>query len=143
MQRVWQGSIDILRNNDRDWKQQLPRDINSDEEKCNGRAHVRALLDWRATSSQTVTFIKASINFLEFITHPSLVDCLAVDEFIDGIYSFIGEGNGTRAISFFQRLCTALITAREDNCTSISSEKAETTLLRLVTALCEFLYRDR
>lgn len=143
MQRVWKGALDVLREDDRDWKQQLPRDLDKDEDKCNGRAHVKALLERRAKSGDMADFVEVSKNFLEVITHPSLVDCLAVDEYISGIYSFIGGGNGTRAIKFFQHLCETMVSVHTDGSTSESQSTVEKALTRLAAALYELLHRNR
>lgn len=143
MQRVWQGALAILQGDDPDWKQQLPRDLDSDDIKCNGRAHIKALCDRRATSHNVTEFIEVATNFLEVITHPSLVDCLAVDEYVGGIYSFIGGGNGTRAIEFFQHICETLITVHTDSNILFPQRATEMALTRLAAALYELLYRDR
>ncbi|KAF1930727.1 uncharacterized protein M421DRAFT_99346 [Didymella exigua CBS 183.55] len=144
MERVWQGAIDILEEDDRDWKQQLPRDLDKDEDRCNGRAHVKALLERRAKSTDMAGFVEVSKNFLEVITHPSLVDCLAVDEYVSGIYSFIGGGNGTRAIGFFQHLCETMVTVQNHTDGASVSQKAfEQTITWLAMALYELLYRNR
>ncbi|KAF3035032.1 hypothetical protein E8E12_006473 [Didymella heteroderae] len=142
MERVWQGAVNILQEDDRDWKQQLPRDLDKDEDRCNGRAHVKALLERRAKSSDIVDFVEVSKNFLEVITHPSLVDCLAVDEYVSGIYNFISGGNGTRAIKFFQHLCETMVAAHTDG-TSILQTAFEQATTRLAAALYELLSRNR
>mgnify|MGYP004503096781 CR=1 FL=1 len=143
MQRVWKGALDILHEDDRDWKQQLPRDLDDDEYKCNGRAHVKALFERQATSGDKAEFIEVSKNFLEVITHPSLINCLAVDEYVSGIYSFIGGGNGTRAFRFFQHVCEILVTIYTDGHPSVSQNTVERALTRLAAALYELLYRNR
>jgi hypothetical protein len=141
MERVWQGAVDILHENDRDWTQQLPRDLDKDEDRCNGRAHVKALLERRAKANNMVDFVGVSNNFLEVVTHPSLVDCLAVDEYVSGIYNFIGGGVGTRAIRFFQHLCETLVGVHTDGA-SISQTAAEQAIFRLAAALYELLFRN-
>ena len=144
MQRVWEGALEILQEDDRDWKQQLPRDLDSDEEKCNGRAHIKALVVRRATASDMAEYVEVAETFLEVITHPSLVDCLAVDEYINGIYDFVaGGGDGTRALKFFQHLCETLVTARTDEHFSISDALVEKAVTRLSAALYELLSRNR
>ncbi|KAF2632130.1 P-loop containing nucleoside triphosphate hydrolase protein [Macroventuria anomochaeta] len=144
MRRVWEGALNVLHEDDRDWKQQLPRDLDSDEHRCNGRAHVKALVMKRATASGMVDYVEVAKNFLEVITHPSLVDCLAVDEYVNGIYNFIAGGdNGARAIGFFQHLCEALVTVRTDEHISVSQTVAESALTCLAVALYELLYRNQ
>ncbi|UPX11032.1 uncharacterized protein EKO05_0001658 [Ascochyta rabiei] len=143
MRRVWEGALGILQEDDRDWKQQLPRDLDNDEVKCNGRAHVKAIVDRRTTANSMAEYVEVAKHFLEVITHPSLVDCLAVDEHVGGIYSFIGGVNGTRAIRFFQHLCEALVTVRTGERTTVPQAVVERALTCLTAALYELLYRDR
>ncbi|XPS74887.1 hypothetical protein M3J09_006999 [Ascochyta lentis] len=143
MQRVWEGALGIIHEDDRDWKQQLPRDLDNDETKCNGRSHVKAIIDRRAKPSDTEEYVGVVKNFLEVITHTSLVDCLAVDEYVGGIYSFIGDGNGTRAIGFFQHVCETLVAVHTDGGTAVGQIVIERALTRLSAALYELLYRNR
>lgn len=143
MECVWKGALDILREDDRDWKQQLPRDLDSDEDKCNGRAHVKALVELRASAFNMPEFLQITEKFLEVITHPSLVDALAVDEYVGGVYNFIAGGNGGRAIMFFQHLCETLVTVHTEGYTEVSQPAVERTLNYLVVALYELLYRNR
>lgn len=141
MGRVWQGAVDILHEDDRDWKQQLPRDLDKNEESCNGRAHVKALLERRAKTDDMADFVEVSNNFLTVITHPSLVDCLAVDEYVSGIYNFIGGGIGKRATTFFLHVCEALVRVHTDG-TSVSQGVTEQAITRLAAALYELLSRN-
>ena len=144
MQRVWEGALEILQEDDRDWKQQLPRDLDNDEEKCNGRAHIKALVLKRATSSNITAYVETVTDFLVVITHSSLLDCLAVDEYVTGIYNFIaGGGDGSRAIEFFLHVCEILVSARTDELVSVSRNAVEKAIIRLTTALYELLYRNR
>lgn len=143
MKRLWEGALNILQDSDGDWRQQLPRDLDSDEDKCNGRAHVKAIIERRALVNGTADFVDVAKVFLEVITHPSLVDCLAVDEYVGGIYSFIGGSNGTRAIGFFQHLCKVLTTIHTKDRSQASQLLVEDTLAQLTAALYELLYRNR
>lgn len=80
MAHVWSGAVDVLREDDRDWRQQLPRDLDNDEDRCNGRAHVKALLERRPKSGDMAESVDVSKLSLKVIKHPSLVDSLTVDE---------------------------------------------------------------
>jgi hypothetical protein len=143
MQRVWEGALEVLQEDDRNLKQQLARDLDSHESKCNGRAHVKALVDMRVNASNLGEYFAMSRNFLEIITHSSLLDCLAVDEYVGGIYSFIGGGNGTRAVTFFQRVCEALVTVSKDESFSVTQHASEQALIRLAVAISEILRRNQ
>jgi hypothetical protein len=142
MRRVWEGAVHILREDDRDWKQQLPRDLDDSTSKCNGRAHIKVILEKRATSSDMKFLIEVSALFLEVITHSSILDCLAVDTYVGGIYSFVSGANGIRAIPFFQHLCEMLVDVKADDKVSINHTTLEVALISLTKALCELLRRD-
>jgi hypothetical protein len=142
MTRVWEGAVAILEENDRDWIQQLPKDLDSNTDRCNGRAHLKALVEKRPGSDNVAHFISVSKLFLGVITHPALLDCLAVDEFVAGIYSFLSGSNGTRAMSFFLRLCKLLEAERIDWASSIPRETLYETFLGISAALHELLRRD-
>lgn len=142
MKRVWKDAVAILLEDDRDWKQQLPKDLDDSTSRCNGRAQIKAILETRVTADKAQAFVETSTNFLKVITHSSLLDCLAVDTYIGGIYNFISGVNGTRAISFFRHLCEILISIRTDAAPSIDQNTLEKSLIGLSTALCEVLRRD-
>jgi hypothetical protein len=143
MKRVWKGALVILQENDRDWKQQVPRDLDDSTPRCNGRAHMKAILEKRATASESTTFIETATDFLRVITHPALLDDLAVDTYTGGIYNFLSGVNGGRAIDFFQRLCETLVTVRTDEISSIDQNTLEQGLIGICTALCEVVRRDQ
>ncbi|KAF1840898.1 uncharacterized protein K460DRAFT_194232 [Cucurbitaria berberidis CBS 394.84] len=143
MKRLWKGAVAILQEDDRDWKQQLPRDLDDSTATCNGRAHIKAILDQRTTASESETFVEIAKDFLKVITHPSLLDCLAVDTYVGGVYNFISGVNGDRAISFFQHLCETLVTVKTEDASSAEQKTLEQTLIGLSTALYEVLRRDQ
>lgn len=143
MKRVWKGAVAILQEDDRDSQQQLPKDLDDSGPKFNGRAHIKALIETRVTVSSAETFIEASSDFLSVITHESLLDCLAVDTYIGGIYNFISGVNGNRAISFFEHLYETLVATRTNNALSLSQKILEDSLVGLSTALREVLKRDQ
>lgn len=143
MRHVWEGAQAILRENDRDWRQQLPKDLDDDSPKCNGRAHVKAMLEKRTSKSDAKTFIEVSNLFLGVLTHPSLLDCLAVDTFVGGLYIFTSGVNGDRAIRYFQHLCETLLEAKANGVASISQDTLDSALVNMTKALCELLRRDQ
>ena len=79
--------------------------------------------------------------FLLVISHQTLLDCLSVDTFVGGLYNFISGSNGTRAIPFFQRLCTNLI---DGYCEStVLKTSVEVTLIAMLISLREILKREQ
>jgi hypothetical protein len=143
MRRVWEGAEAILQEDDRDWKQQLPRDLDDSSPKCNGRAHVKAILEKRTSKSDPNSFIEISNSFLGVLTHPSILDCLAVDTYVGGLYNFTSGVNGDRAIAYFRHLCETLVDAKADGVASISQGVLDSALVNLTKALCELLRRDQ
>ena len=132
--------LTILNGDDRDWKQMLPRDL--DDETYNGRAHMNALLGMKLHENGHGTFVTLARPFLFVITHQALLDCLSVDTAVGGLYNFISGSHGTRAIPFFQLLCSSL----ERNLHSTPAEPKvtlETTLIAILRALRELLRREQ
>ncbi|KAI9656429.1 MAG: hypothetical protein M1829_000420 [Trizodia sp. TS-e1964] len=141
MHAIWEGALEILNGDDRDWKQTLPKDLDNDDE-LNGRHHILVLLSYRSQTSNNESYIKITQTFLTTITHPAMVSCLSVDTYVGSLYSFISGANGTRAIPFFQNLCDALIDAREETYPTIPFEIIDSSLIALSTALSELLRRE-
>jgi hypothetical protein len=136
---LWNGALTILNEGDRDWKQMLPRDL--DDEENYGREHIQALLSMVSHTDGRTTFVALAQPFLSVITHPAMLDCLSVDTFVGGLYNFISGSNGTRAVPFFQRLCTNLIDAYCES--TVSKTLMETTLITMLTSLHEILKREQ
>jgi hypothetical protein len=142
MQRLWEGALDILQNGDRDRKQQLPRDLDIEDQNINGRRHIQALMSKRVREDEYRSFVTICQSFLLTMAHSSLLDCLAVDTYVGTIYNYISGTNGTRAIPFFQHLCEILITIRTDDSRSISADVLDSTLVALSTVLRELMKRE-
>ena len=134
MLRVWEGALAILNADDRDWKQILPQDLESNE--YNGRQIIKSLMN--NISGSGSTFINIARVFLLVFTHSALLDCLSVDTFVGSLYTFIGGANGKRAIPYFQHLCEILA----GSIGSTSTTVLETTLMATSTALRELLRRE-
>jgi hypothetical protein len=139
MKSLWEGASTVLSEGDRDWMQQLPRDLNDDS----GRAHIKAVVERRVKPHDQDSFIGTAKSFLDVITHSSLLDCLAVDTYVDGIYIFISGANGRRAVAYFQHLCETLVAARTDHPSLVDQDVLEQALIRLSVALYEVLKRNR
>jgi hypothetical protein len=52
---LWTGALAILNDDDRDWKQQLPRDLDSDE--YYGREHIGTLMSMKSDENGSRTFV--------------------------------------------------------------------------------------
>jgi hypothetical protein len=137
MRRLWEGAFNILDAEDRDWRQQLPQDLDDDE----GHPHILSLLSLKVLGTDYSTFLGNARNFLLTITHPSLLRCLAVDTQVGSIYNLFGGVGGKRAVLFLQRVCEALQAAR--SASPSSNEDAHATLLAMAQALFELLRRER
>ncbi|EFR02412.1 NFX1-type zinc finger-containing protein 1 [Nannizzia gypsea CBS 118893] len=139
IKRLWTGALDILNGFDRNWKQMLPRDLDSDDNL--GREHIHTLLSMKSYGTGYQTFVELSQPFLSVITHPAMLDCLSIDTAVGGLYNFISGTNGQRAIEFFTRLCSNLTNAYGQSVISISV--AEDTLTVMGVALQELLKREQ
>jgi hypothetical protein len=136
MRRLWEGAVGILDAEDRDWRQQLPQDLDDDE----GHLHILLLLSLKVFRADYDTFLGNARNFLLTITHPSLLRCLAVDTHVGSIYNLFGGVNGKRALLFLQRVSETLQAARlAGGC----SEYVEATILAMSMALFELPRRER
>ncbi|TVY81390.1 NFX1-type zinc finger-containing protein [Lachnellula suecica] len=139
IEMLWQGALKILNAEDRDSKQSLARDL--DDQNLHGRKHMQSLLGMVTHDDGASTFVKLVRPFLLTITHPDLLDCLAVDTAVGAVYNFITGNNGTRAIPFLQALVRNLSTLKDE------SDTAATTLLETFTAavisLREILRREQ
>ncbi|KAF2730880.1 P-loop containing nucleoside triphosphate hydrolase protein [Polyplosphaeria fusca] len=140
MQLLWDGALEILNGDDRDWKQTLPKDLDSDENF--GRQHMLTLLRERVQASKHELFIQVSRSFLLVMTHTAIVDCLSVDTYVGTLYNFMSGVNGSRAIPFFQHLCETLVATRTDTSRLITVETIDVTLIALSNALFELLQRE-
>jgi hypothetical protein len=136
---LWNGALTILNEGDRDWKQMLPRDLDTEENY--GREHIQALLSMVSHTDGRATFVALAQPFLSVITHPALLDCLSVDTFVGGLYNFISGSNGTRAVPFFQRLYTNLVDAYCES--TVSKTSVEATLITMLISLREILKREQ
>jgi len=146
MEHLWSDALSILNGDEREWKQMIPRDL--DDEEFYGREHVRALLAMRTSFRKGDKFIRIVRSFLLVITHSSFLDCLSVDTFVGGLYSFIAGTNGTRAVPFFQCLCETLVNIHVDTISltaiseTVDTTLAATTLDATAIALRELLRRE-
>lgn len=139
MQRLWECAYKILEERDRNRTQQLPKDLDDGEQ---GREHIAALMSKRAHNIEADQLIASSQKFLLTMTHPSLLDSLAVDTYVGSLLNFMSGANGTRAVPFFQHLCETLIAARTKGHPSISTVVLDETLLALSVALREILKKE-
>ena len=140
MERLWSGALAILDEEDRDWTQMLPRDLDNDE--YYGRDHIHTLLSMVAHANGCREFVDLAHPFLSVITHPALLDCLSVDTFVGNLYNYISGSNGTRAITFFKHLSTNLVEAHFESSKANFTITLAATLIAMSTAICEVLRRE-
>jgi hypothetical protein len=143
MRRLWEGALKIIEAGDRDWKQQLPQDLDSDDTHHKGRLHIDALMSKRVLNGDGNKILLSWRNFLLTITHPDLLNCMAVDTYVGSIYNYSSGANGTRVMPFFQHLCEAITVARTANNPTIASDLLDDTLVAVASALRELLKRER
>jgi hypothetical protein len=141
MERLWSGALTILNEEDRDWTQMLPRDL--DDEGYYGRDHIQTLLSMVAHTNGCREFVDLAKPFLLVITHPALLDCLSVDTFVGNMYNYISGSNGSRAIPFFKRLSTNLVEAHLESSKAGLIMALADTLTAMSTAICEVLRREQ
>jgi hypothetical protein len=142
MQRLWGGALNILEEGDRDLTQQLPRDLDTDDKDHQGRLHIGTILTKRVRDGDAAQHVRNCQQFLLTITHPSMLDGLAVDTYVGSIYNFVSGANGTRAIPFFQHLCENLIMLKIEDSPDASPEMLASTLVAMSLALRELLKRE-
>ncbi|KAG4428679.1 hypothetical protein IFR05_015836 [Cadophora sp. M221] len=116
-------------------QQRLPVDLDSDE--YYGRDHIQFVMGLEAHTGGSKPFIELAEPFLMVITHSAILDCLAVDTVVGGIFG----SNGSRAIPFFQGLCGALLDAHFENGSELNTY-VEKVLGPLVRAIHEVLRRQ-
>ena len=138
MELLWEGALVILNGEDRDWKQMLPRDF--DDQENYGREHMHVVLSMVAGPHGHSKFINLAQPFLSVLTHTALLDCLSVDTSVGGLYNYMSSTNGSRAIPFFQRLCTSHV---EGFLEAVSAKLLETTLVAMAVALRELRRREQ
>lgn len=90
---MWTGALDISNDDNRDWKQQLPHTLDFDEYYV--RDHIQNLMSMRTHLEGSGKFIALAEPFLLVITHHAMLDCLAIDTAVEGIYHFVGSRNGS------------------------------------------------
>ena len=110
MEAIWTGALEILNSDDKDWKQQLPRDL--DDDATYGKQHIKVLLSLKTHTNGSGRFVKLVLPFLQVITHQSLLDCLSMDTAVGCLYNFFGGSNGTPALAFFENCCTNMLESK-------------------------------
>lgn len=137
---LWRGALDILEGEDREGRQMLPRDL--DNEEYFGRQHMKTLLTMQTHPRGHGTYVNLARPFLLVMSHPAILDCLTVDTSVGNLYNFISGSSGSRAILFFQNLCTNLVEQHLESIASDSSIALEKTLDATTITLRELLRRE-
>lgn len=140
MERLWSGALAILDEEDRDWTQMLPRDLD-DVEHYRGE-HIQTLLSMVAQTNSFREFVDLAHTFLLVITHLTLLHCLSVDTFVENLYNYISGSNGTPAIPFFKRLSINLVEVNIESSKASLIVTLARTLIAMSTAICELLGRE-
>ena len=139
MEAIWTSALEILNGDDKDWKQQLPRDL--DDDATYGKQHIQVLQSLKTRTNGSGTFVKLVLPFLQVITHQSLLDCLSVDTAVGCLYNFFGGSNGTRALPFFENCCTSMLESKLG--LTMSGVDFEKGCISMLTALRELLRREQ
>jgi hypothetical protein len=137
---LWSGALDILEGEDREGRQMLPRDL--DNQEYFGLQHMKTLLTMQTHPRGHGTYVDLARPFLFVMSHPAILDCLTVDTSVGNLYNFISGSSGSRAILFFQNLCTNLVEQHLESIASDSSMALEKTLDATTITLRELLRRE-
>jgi hypothetical protein len=137
---LWSGALDILEGEDREGRQMLPRDLDNAE--YFGLQHMKTILTMQTHPRGHGTYVDLARPFLLVMSHPAILDCLAVDTSVGNLYNFISGSNGSRAILFFQNLSKNLIEQHLDSIPGDSSMAVEQTLDAATITLHELLKRE-
>ncbi|KAI1006799.1 hypothetical protein K3495_g1423 [Podosphaera aphanis] len=138
IKNLWRKSLEILDNRDLNMIQQIPRDLESVE--YQGFNHINAIMGIQAREGESEEFINLALPFLQVITHEAILDNLAVDTAVGGIYNYISGTNGIRVTTFFQRLCQCIVNLKAKN---LSVSSLDQIMISILNTLREVLKRER
>jgi hypothetical protein len=141
LESLWTDALKILNAEDRDCKQQLARDF--DDQNLFGHQHMQTILSMAKHDNGASTFVKLVRPFLLVISHPDLLNCLAVDTAVGAIYNFISGSNGSRAIPFLRALLINLNDLTTESNKQTSSSALEETFTGATITLREILRREQ
>jgi hypothetical protein len=142
-QLLWHGALEILDGNDRNSKQSLVQDLESEE--YHGRQYILQAMEMTKQTTQNIeVYLEIVGLFLQVMTHRDLIKPLSIDTYVGNLYSFIAGTNGTRAVPFFRRIADSLLNliATGDTLT-FQSHEAQRCLDYLGSAIHEVLTRER
>lgn len=138
LSQFWNSALQIQNGDDREWQQQLARDL--DDDSFNGRQHIEYTMSRIKGYATKKAFLATSKSFLLVMTHRSFLESLTIDPFVGGLYNFMSGNNGTRVIPYLQDLCAILVDRDESH---IKDNFADELLLAMCTALREILKREQ
>lgn len=137
---VWDMALEVLDGDDRELQQKVAKDLV--DEDTNGLGAVLSALTVRDAASEPSLSITR--DFLKVVTHPALLDCLSVDQYVGTLYGFIAGANGDRAIPYVTHICSCLhdiqSQAAQAGPRSTNTDEIVTLILKL---LHELLRRER
>lgn len=132
LRAIWSGALTILESNNREWHQQLARDVIDD--KFYGCQYLHLTLK---VSAAATGYLELIDNFLRAITHTAILDCLTVDTYVGTIYNIISGAQGERAVAFLLRCIHGLLHGSD----ALSNPAHRTRFDRCLVAMLEVLYQ--
>ncbi|KHJ35538.1 putative nf-x1 finger and helicase domain protein [Erysiphe necator] len=138
IKNLWDNACKILDGKNLELKTRVPEDLESTE--LFGREHITLIMELQAHDFGLKEYINLMHSFLKVVTHDVFLHCISVDTAVGGIYKFISGTNGTRAVLFFQHLCSSIINFLQ--CDS-NLEYIDEILIEACRALQELLRREQ
>ncbi|KAL4965441.1 uncharacterized protein BDV14DRAFT_199847 [Aspergillus stella-maris] len=138
IQRFWKTALEVLALGDQDTSQRILRDL-SDGSQTNG-------LQWVGTTMEVLLEVNGGLDiarsFLEVITSSAFLDCLSSDRYLEDLYTFLGDSNGTRAVPSFLRVCKSLSQHNDKQECSLIANALTTALHQAVICNQRVLFHD-
>ncbi|KAJ4263476.1 hypothetical protein NW762_006295 [Fusarium torreyae] len=134
--KVWNIALAILDSDYRDQHQELAK-VLVDDEFCGQQciiATVRRISFSGGANSLCIS------SFIRAITHPSLLNCLAIESYTGTMYAQFGGTNGEHGVDLLSRMCAGKLKALE-NFTGPLTPAAYESILAIVKACHELLCR--
>ncbi|KAM0549904.1 hypothetical protein ACHAPJ_009151 [Fusarium lateritium] len=107
--KVWNTALTILDSDCPDQHQELAK-VLVDDEFCGQQCIITTV---RRISFSDGPFTLCLYSFIRVITHPSLLNCLAIESYTSTIYAQFGGINGEHGIDLLSRICTERLNTLE------------------------------
>ncbi|PSR85568.1 hypothetical protein BD289DRAFT_467327 [Coniella lustricola] len=141
LSQLWSGAVTILDGSNREWHQQLARDLVDD--RYGGCEYVHITLHSRLSASPESIYVQLKEDFLRTITHPSILSCLSVDTYIGTLYNVMSGVNGDMAISFLLDFCSAILVGSSPTTSATDHAVLSRRAAVVLEALNELLLREK